>query len=110
MTNFWAVRDGIVYTAGQGVLEGVTRKILMSLIPELDIPLRYQSVHQDNVASLDEAAISGSSRALLPVVCIDGQIVGNGCPGPISKRILLAYQEFVAGAVRTAMDQTSIHL
>ena len=104
MSNFWAVRGGRVYTAGRGVLEGVTRKILMSLIPELDIPLCLQAVHRDDIARLDEAAMSGSSRALLPVVRINGQTVGNGRPGPISWRILQAYEDYVAGAVRTAVD------
>lgn len=104
MTNFWAVRDGTVYTAGRGVLEGITRKILLVLIPQLDIPLQTAAVQLDDLTQLDEAAISGSSRALLPVVRINGQVVGSGRPGPISQRILKAYEQYVAGAVRTAVD------
>ncbi len=102
-TNFWAVRDGVVYTAGEGVLEGITREILLQLIAGLDVPLRLEAVGAADIAALDEAALSGSSRALLPVVAIAGQPVGDGRPGPITRRILAAYNAFVAENVRTAI-------
>ena len=102
-TNFWAVRDGVMYTAGEGVLEGITREILLQLIAGLGIPLRLEAVGAADVATLDEAALSGSSRALLPVVSIAGQTVGDGRPGPIVGRVLAAYNAFVAENVRTAM-------
>ncbi|MBP6786364.1 MAG: aminotransferase class IV [Candidatus Promineofilum sp.] len=102
-TNFWAIRDGVIYTAGEGVLEGITREILLQLIPELGLPLRLEAVGVDDVAALDEAAVSGSSRAFLPVVEIAGQAVGDGRPGPLTGRILAAYNAFVAGNVRTAV-------
>lgn len=102
-TNFWAVRDGVVYTAGEGVLEGITREILLQLIPELGLPLRLAAVGAADVGALDEAALSGSSRAFLPVVSIAGQPVGDGRPGPIARRILAAYHAFVAANVKTAV-------
>ena len=102
-TNFWAVRDGVVYTAGDQILEGVTREILLKLIPELGIPLRLEAVSRQDIGSLDEAALSGSSRAFLPVVAVAGQPVGDGRPGPISGRILAAYNAFVAENIRPAI-------
>ncbi len=102
-TNFWGVRDGVVYTAGEGVLEGITREILMQLIPGLGIPLRLEAVAVADIPALDEAALSGSSRAFLPVVSIAGQTVGDGRPGPLSRRILAAYNAFVAENVATAV-------
>ena len=102
-TNFWAVRDGVVWAAGAGVLEGVTRKIILGLLPELGIPVRLEAVGVDEIGALDEAAISGASRALLPVVRIGGQTVGDGRPGPICARILAAYNAFVTQAVQTAV-------
>ena len=103
MTNFWAVRDGVVYTAGEGILEGITRKIILSLLPELGLPVCWQAVHQDEIAEIDEAAISGSSRAVVPVVQIGGEQVGEGRPGPVFRRILTAYEAYVAREVRPAV-------
>jgi branched-subunit amino acid aminotransferase/4-amino-4-deoxychorismate lyase len=102
-SNFWAVRDGVLRTAGEGMLEGVTRKIILSLLPQLGIAVRFEAVQQEEVPELDEAAISGSSRAVMPVVCIGGERVGDGRPGPLFRRILHAYQAYVAGAIRTAV-------
>lgn len=104
-TNFWAVRDGVVYTAGEGVLEGITREVLLRVIGELGIPLRLEAVSEAEIATLDEAALSGSSRAFVPVVDIAGQPVGDGHPGPISRRILEAYNAFVMANIRTAIER-----
>jgi len=102
-TNFWGVREGVVVTAGEGVLEGITREILLQLIAGLGLPLRLEAVSSGEIAALDEAALSGSSRALLPVVSIAGQTVGDGRPGPVVRRVLAAYNGFVGENVRTAV-------
>lgn len=103
-TNFWGIRDGAVWTADEGVLEGVTRKIILSLLPDLGIPLRLEAIHKDDVQHLDEAAISGSSRAFLPVVKIGGRQIGHGRSGPISQRILSAYNQYLKRAIKTAIQ------
>lgn len=103
-SNFWAVRDGVVWTSGRGVLEGVTRKIVLSLLPELELGLRLEAIHRDEISELEEAAVSGSSKALVPVVNIKGQRVGNGRPGPIFQTILDCYREYVARVIKTAVD------
>ena len=104
-TNFYGMRDGVVYTAGDGVLEGITRQIILEVIQQSGIPLQLEAIHVDEIAQLDEAAISGSSRALLPVVKIGQQVVGNGRPGTLSRRILAAYNELVAKEVKPAISR-----
>lgn len=101
--NFLGVRQGAVYTAGAGILEGITRKIILSLIAGLKIPLHLQPVHRGQIAALDEAALCSSSRALIPIVQIGDQVVGNGRPGPVCQRILAAYNDFVVRSVKTAV-------
>lgn len=107
-TNFWGVRQGVLYTAGEGVLEGITRKIILQLAPELGIPVRLEAIPLADVAMLDEAALSGSSRAFLPVVKIGAQVVGNGRPGPISRQILRAYNDFLAANIQPAIAAASV--
>lgn len=102
-TNFYGVMDGVFHTAGAGVLAGITRKIILDLVEELNIPLSLDPIKVAQISQLTEAALSGSSRALLPVVQIGDVVVGNGRPGPICQRILAAYNKFVAREVKTAV-------
>ncbi|GJM39756.1 MAG: hypothetical protein DHS20C20_00380 [Ardenticatenaceae bacterium] len=102
-TNFYAVLNGVFYTAGEGVLVGITRKIILDLAEDLKIPVRFEPITVAQISELSEAAISSSSRALLPVVQIGEQVVGNGRPGPICQQILIAYNAFVDHAVKTAV-------
>jgi branched-chain amino acid aminotransferase len=103
LTNFWAVRDGQVWTAGMEVLEGITRKILLDLLPGMGIAVHLQALNKSEVHTFDEAFLSGSSRAVVPVVRIAGHEIGNGRPGPITRQILRAYQAYVTQNVRTAV-------
>jgi branched-chain amino acid aminotransferase len=103
-TNFWAVRDGVLFTAGDDVLEGITREIILQLVSDLGIPLRLEAVRITDIPDLHEAALSGSSRAFLPVVNIAGQPIGDGQPGPVSRKILAAYRSFVEKNIKTAIS------
>lgn len=102
-TNFYGVRDGVLYTAGEGVLAGITREIILELAPQVGIPVRQEAVRLADVLALQEAAISGSSRGLLPVVQIGEQVVGDGRVGPVCRRLGAAYDAFVAAAVQPAI-------
>jgi branched-subunit amino acid aminotransferase/4-amino-4-deoxychorismate lyase len=86
------------------VLAGVTRRILLDLAAQLGIPVVLEPVPLAEVAALDEAALSSSSRALVPIVQIEQTVIGNGRPGPVCRRLLAAYNQFVQSAVKTAVE------
>ena len=90
-SNFFAVRGSAVWTAGEGVLPGITRSLVIETIRELSIPLKMNAIHIQDLPELEEAFITSASRAVLPVTEIDGQPVGSGLPGQITKRIMDAY-------------------
>jgi len=104
-SNFYGVRGGVIYTAGQGVLEGITRSVLLDLMRQLALPLQFDPVPVNAVAQLQEAAISSSSRGMLPVIQIGDTIIGDGRPGPYSRQLMAAYEQFVAQNMRTAVDR-----
>ncbi len=101
--NFYGVRAGALYTAGQGVLEGITRAIILDLARDLPMPVHTTPIHVAAIDQLDEAAISSSSRGILPVVQIGDIAIGNGKPGPYTQRLMAAYDRFVAQNVQTAI-------
>lgn len=103
-SNFYGIRNSTVYTANEGVLEGITRTILLDLMDKHNIPVVLSGVRTDEIDLLDEAAISSSSRGLLPVVCIGKTIIGNGSPGPITQHIRDIYEKFVRQEIRCAVE------
>jgi len=82
-SNFFAVLDGALRTAGEGVLAGITRGAILRLADGL-LPLVLEPVALAELPRLQEAFISSVSRGVLPVTEIDGQSVGDGVPGPIT--------------------------
>jgi branched-chain amino acid aminotransferase len=104
-SNFYGFRRGMLYTADEGVLEGITRRIILTLAREAGIEICLEAIHADEVAQLDEAAISSSSRGILPVVAIDHQPIGNGYPGPRTCQLMMAYEDYVARTIKTALEE-----
>jgi branched-chain amino acid aminotransferase len=92
-SNFFAVHDGVVRTAGEGVLPGITRSLVIETIGELGIPLRMEAVHLQDLDRLQEAFLTSASRAVLPVRSIDGLPVGSGRPGAVTRKILARYTQ-----------------
>jgi branched-chain amino acid aminotransferase len=102
-SNVYAVRNGELWTAAAGVLEGITRKVILKLAPRIDIPVRLEAVTLAELAELDEFFVSSSSRGLVPVVKVAQQPIGSARPGPVTRRLMQAYDAFVAQEIRTAI-------
>ena len=103
-SNFYAIRDGAVWTAGRGVLEGITRKIILQLVAEQGYNLRLEAPPLAEMNHFSEACLSSSSRGIVPIVQIEDQLIGPGRPGPITRQLMTAYNNYVAQAIRPAGD------
>jgi branched-chain amino acid aminotransferase len=86
-SNFFAVLGGVLRTAEQEVLAGVTRGIVLA-VSEGVLPVLCLPVTRDDLPTLEEAFITSVSRAVLPLVAIDGTKIGAGVPGPQTRRIM----------------------
>ncbi|HZV93859.1 MAG TPA: aminotransferase class IV [Caldimonas sp.] len=89
--NVFMVKDGVVRTADRGVLEGISRKTAIELCGTLGIALRVEPVPAADLAAADEVFITSSGGGVLPIAKVDGQPVGRGFPGPVTKRLQDAY-------------------
>jgi branched-subunit amino acid aminotransferase/4-amino-4-deoxychorismate lyase len=102
-SNFFAIGDGVLWTAGREVLEGIARKIILKLAGDAQIPVQLDAPRMDDLPSLDESALSSASRGLVPIVQIGDQVIGDGCPGPVTRLLMSSYKDYVADNVRTAV-------
>jgi D-alanine transaminase len=85
------------------VLEGVARRIVLEVAAAADVPVRLEAARRQDLAAATEAALSSASRAIVPVVQVQDQIIGGGRPGPVVGRLLAAYQAYVAAHLQTAV-------
>jgi branched-subunit amino acid aminotransferase/4-amino-4-deoxychorismate lyase len=93
-SNFYAVLDQQLRTAGEDVLPGIAQQIIFNIAPEMMV-LRRDAVKVDDLPRLEEAFITSSSRGVIPVIQIDEQLIGDGTPGPRTMQIQRAYDRWV---------------
>lgn len=94
-SNFFAVVDGDLWTAGEGVLFGITREMVLQISSEQGLSLHLKPQNLSNLQVFDEAFITSTSRAVLPVTEIDHQPIGSGKPGPITQQLMESYERQV---------------
>jgi branched-chain amino acid aminotransferase len=94
-SNFFYVRDGMLCTAGRGVLIGVTRQTVISLAKREGIGVCLRAIRVKELPLIAEAFITSSSRGIVPVVAIDGQQVGDGKVGEVTTGLMHVYNEEV---------------
>ena len=94
-SNFFLVKDGQIRTPelGSGLLAGITRGFLLELGPEIGIPTSEAVLHQDDILKSEEAFFTSTTKEIVPVVRVDDHVIGEGVPGPITKRLMAAFRE-----------------
>lgn len=92
-SNFYAVLDGTLYTAGDGVLKGITRRAILSIAPAI-VPVKLEALHIDDLPRISEALLTSSGRGVVPITIINGQPVGSGQIGPIVAALRDQYDEW----------------
>ena len=92
--NIWAVLDGQLCTPPThvGILEGITRKVLMEICEEQQIPWREKNMVVHDLVKSDEIFLCGTGAELIPVIEIDGRVIGTGKPGPVFQRMLQLFR------------------
>lgn len=98
-SNAWIVtREGRVVTrsAVEGILAGITRAVLIEVLAALQITLEERPFTPEEAYGAAEAFVTASSQIVMPVVRIDGRPVGDGKPGPITRRLREEFHRFAA--------------
>ncbi len=92
-SNFYGVMGGRLYTAPEGVLEGIARRAVLELAPGI-LPVELKALHREDVLHLSEALMTSSSRGVVPVTRIDDHLIGDGTLGPFTIAIQKHYDHW----------------
>ncbi len=95
--NIFIVKKGILKTppTDAGILEGVTRMVVMELAREAGIEVVEQTMVRHDIYVADECFLTGTAAEVISVVDLDGRKIGNGTPGEISKKLRTRFQAYV---------------
>ncbi len=99
-THFFVVKDGEVWTSsGDYCLGGITRRNIIDLCIENDIPVFERNFSLTDTYSADEAFVTGTFAGLSPVTEIDGRIIGEGARGQMVARLQNLYLDMISREV-----------
>jgi branched-chain amino acid aminotransferase len=85
------VTDGVVASPDRGALEGITRMSVYELCGDMGIKSEIRAITADEMRNADEVFLATTAGGIMPASRIDGRIMGNDRPGPISARLREAF-------------------
>jgi branched-chain amino acid aminotransferase len=93
--NVFIVKRGKIYTPpiASGALAGVTRGVVFELAAEAGIEISEPDMTRYDLFTADECFLTGTAAELIPVVTLDRRDIGDGKPGPITKRLMTRFHE-----------------
>jgi branched-chain amino acid aminotransferase len=99
MSNLFVVTRGEVRTPALevGILDGITRRKVLDLCGSHGIAATEGILWPEDLRRADEAFVTSSVRGIVPIVRVDGEPVGGGRPGDVTRRIMALYEAMTRG-------------
>ncbi len=87
--NLFLVFDGALHTTpvASAILDGITRNSLVTLAREAGIPVVERDLPREYLYFCDELFMCGTAAEITPIRSVDGKPVGDGKPGPVTRRM-----------------------
>jgi branched-chain amino acid aminotransferase len=98
-SNLFTVRDGRLVTPplAAGILEGVTRGAVLALARAKGVPVEEARLSPADLAAAQEVFLTSTHREILPVTRVGEAAVGDGRPGPVTRRLHRAFRAMADG-------------
>ncbi len=95
---FIVTHEGKIVTRhlGTEILHGITRKAVMALAAEENLEVEERAFTPEEAYEAREAFSTSASAFVMPVVKIDGHVLGNGVPGPVAEKLRAKYIEMAS--------------
>ena len=99
-SSFFGVFNGEVRTAPKSnyILPSITRQAALDICREAGISAIETPIYLTDLASADELFLAGTTLEIMPIIEVDGRVVGNGRPGPVQQRLYELFCRRTRGA------------
>jgi D-alanine transaminase len=89
-SSFFAVFDGVARTAPKSnyILPSITQDVVLDICRQENLPVAEKPIFLQELGDAEEAFLAGTTTEIAPIVKIDGKPVGDGKPGPFTKRVI----------------------
>jgi D-alanine transaminase len=96
-SNVMIVRQGrlLTHPANQLILHGVTRAVVLRLAVQAGIPAEERPFTLEELFTADEVLLTGTTIEIMPVISVDGQRIGSGAPGPVTRRLQREFERLI---------------
>ncbi len=93
--NVFIVKRGQIMTPPitAGALRGITRSVVFDIAQDLGIPISEPELTRHDIYIADEAFLTGTAAEVIPMIKVDGRLIGNGKPGEITNRAIARFRE-----------------
>jgi D-alanine transaminase len=95
--NAWIVTDAgklVTRHADHAILHGITRAVVLDAVKEQNIAVEERAFTLDEAYGAREAFITSASQIVLPVVSINGHVIGDGKPGPVAAALRVVFHRY----------------
>ncbi len=95
--NVFIIKNGVIYTPPGyvGALEGITRQAIIEIAADLGYTVKEEPFTRHDVYVADEVFLTGTAAEVISVIKVDGRTIGDGTPGPHTKRLLEEFRRRV---------------
>ena len=91
--NLYIVKNGEILTpATLNNLRGITRMVVLEIAHSLGITVKEQNLGYYDLYAADEVICTGTAAEVAPITWIDGRVIGNGKPGPVTRQLMAAFK------------------
>jgi branched-chain amino acid aminotransferase len=95
--NIFIVKNGKMFTPPvcSGALPGITAQVIAKLAAKLGVEVIESNITPYQLFNADEVFFTGTAAEIVPIREVNKRQIGNGKPGPITKKLIVAFQKVV---------------
>jgi branched-chain amino acid aminotransferase len=97
--NLFVVKNGTLITndIDASIVMGITRDSVLRIAHDLGVPVLVRAIAVGDVRGADELFFSGTAVEVTPIKQVDDRVIGDGSPGPVTRRIQKTFFDAVHG-------------